>query len=524
MANSPTPKMEQWRQDPLLFQRDLWPHVSFFDKQREMIESVRDNKETVAVAGNMLGKDFTAAFIMLWFFITRYHPSRTRPWVRVITTSVKADHLRVLWAEAARFLDSSRMPLLYSQGGSFVLMSQELRHISERELKNPINYLLGQVSAKGEGMSGHHAENTLFIVDEASGVDQVVYEHATEWAKTVLILGNPNPCTNFFFHGVKAGDLPSKTRSGLDRKIIRICAEDSPNVKLALGEIELGRHPSLRRLVPGALPYEEYKFRRDNWDPVLQCIKLDACFYEGADTLLCPPEWLNAAEAVASTQPRPRRGEAMGVDTAEGGDSTVWTIIDKDGIIRQVSEKTSNTAVIGGRTLALAQEYNIPAKMVVFDQGGGGQVHADYLRQKGFKCRTVSFGEAVMPEKVRHLKPWETKQHERQQRYTYKNRRAQMYHMLRLKIDPTGNDPPQTKFGIPVDLKELRRQLSQIPMLFDEEGRIYLPPKRKKPGSSASVTTLEEILGSSPDEADSLVLAIYALDPKSQKIVLKGMF
>lgn len=523
-------KMEQWREDPFLFQRDLWPHVSFFDKQRDMIASVRDNKETIVIAGNMLGKDFTSAFIMLWFFITRYHLSRNRPWVRVVTTSVKSDHLRVLWAEAARFLDSSRVPLLSTQGGSFVLLNRELRHVSERDLRNPINYLLGQVSAKGEGMSGHHAENTLFIADEASGVDQVAYEHAIEWAKVILIFGNPNPCTNFFYQGVKGGDLKSVVHDRYDRKIIRICAEDSPNVKLALEEIKLGRQPSLRQVVPGALPYHEYRFRRDNWDPVLQCIKLDACFYEGADALLCPPEWLNEAEAIASTQIRPRKAKAMGIDTAEGGDDTVWAIGDEDGLIKLVSMKTPNTAEIAGRTIALQREYGIEDSMVLFDRGGGGQVHYDYLRAQGHKYRTVSFGEAANPEKVRHKKLFDQKKYDAEQRYAYKNKRAQMYHLLRQRIDPNKNrmsdsDPLQGRFGLPAEYTELRRQLSQIPMLYDEEGRIYLPPKRKKPSvNSSSVVSLEEILGCSPDEADAVALMVYAMDPISQRITLKPMF
>lgn len=524
-------KLQQWREDPFLFQRDLWPHVEFFDKQRDMIASVCNNKETQVVAGNMLGKDFTSAFIMLWFFITHYHLSRKRPWVRCVTTSVKGDHLRVLWAEAARFLDSSRVPLLSTQGGPFVLLNQELRHVSERDLRNPINYLLGQVSAKGEGMSGHHAENTLFIADEASGVDQVAYEHAIEWAKKTLIFGNPNPCTNFFYHGVKGGDLLSAVRPGrYDRKVIRICAEDSPNVKLALLEIQKGLAPSLRQVVPGALSYPEYKFRRDNWDPVLQTIKLDACFYEGADALLCPPEWLNGAEALAATQQRPRRGLAMGIDTAEGGDSTVWAIGDKDGLIKLVSLKTPNTAEIAGRTIALQKEYQIEDKMVLFDRGGGGQVHYDYLRERGHKYRVVSFGEAANPEKVRHRKLFDQKKYESEQRYTYKNKRAQMYHLLRLKIDPNLNrerdeDAPQSRFGLPAEYTELRRQLSQIPMLYDEEGRIYLPPKRKKPGTTNSnVVSLEEILGCSPDEADAVAMMVYAMDPTSQKISLKPMF
>lgn len=72
---------------------------------------------------------------------------------------------------------------------------------------NSISYLLGMVSEKGEGMAGHHAAHTLAIIDEASGVDDQVYEQVRGWAKRILVIGNPNECENFFKKAVKGGDI-----------------------------------------------------------------------------------------------------------------------------------------------------------------------------------------------------------------------------------------------------------------------------------------------------------------------------
>ncbi len=41
--------------DPIKFANLMWPNVRFYNKQKEIIYSVRDNDETVVVAGNMLG-------------------------------------------------------------------------------------------------------------------------------------------------------------------------------------------------------------------------------------------------------------------------------------------------------------------------------------------------------------------------------------------------------------------------------------------------------------------------------------
>jgi hypothetical protein len=68
----------------------------------------------------------------------------------------------------------------------------------------------------------------------------------------------------------------------LQRKVIHIAAEESPNVAFALAEIAGGKKPSHTVVVPGLLTYEEYRKRRETWDIVRQTISLDGKFYQGA--------------------------------------------------------------------------------------------------------------------------------------------------------------------------------------------------------------------------------------------------
>lgn len=142
-----------------------------------------------------------AGFIALWVFLTHRE-------VRIVTTSVKDDHLRVLWGEIGRFIQSSRIPLTRDKGGPLIVNHRDIRKIdpvTKKECK--ISYLRGMVSEKGEGMAGHHAAATLAILDEASGIDDIVYTQVDTWARRKLIIGNCNQCENFFRRGVKAGDL-----------------------------------------------------------------------------------------------------------------------------------------------------------------------------------------------------------------------------------------------------------------------------------------------------------------------------
>lgn len=223
----PTGADEVWTRlkDPLTLAKALWPGVTFYAAQRDIIYSVRDNDETFVAAGHQLGKDFVAGFIALWFFLTR-HPCR------VVTTSADYSQLEsVLWGEIRRFIETSRLPLKHEEGGPLVVNHLHLRKVHRGRLCG-VSYMIGRQAVKGEGMAGHHCTpesmspeqlaaldpgrpvdfddgipRTLFIADEASGVDDLSYERADTWAKRKLVIGNPYDCQNFFKRGIKAGDI-----------------------------------------------------------------------------------------------------------------------------------------------------------------------------------------------------------------------------------------------------------------------------------------------------------------------------
>ncbi len=220
------------REDPVAFTHVFWPEVRLYKEERDIMYSVRDNFETVVVAGNMLGKDFTAALTVLWFFLTRTP-------CRIVTTSVDGTQLEsVLWGEITRFIQTSHIPLDAREGGPLLVNHLRLRKVVKIErgmhgrnhaLKSVyhtdgLSYCIGRVAKKGEGMLGHHAEadlnsarqgipHTLLVVDEASGVEDISYTRGLTWAKRVLVIGNPYPpslgCT-FFNKAVEGGDIKAE--------------------------------------------------------------------------------------------------------------------------------------------------------------------------------------------------------------------------------------------------------------------------------------------------------------------------
>lgn len=493
--------------DPIKFQKLMWPHINFYDKQKEIIYSVVENDETFVPAGNELGKDFVAGFIVVWFFMAH----RT---VRIVTTSVKDDHLRVLWGEIGRFIRTAKSPLSVIDGGPWICNQREIKKIVNGRVCE-ISYLIGKVSEKGEGMAGHHAPYTLYAIDEASGVVDTTYTQCGTWAKKGLIFGNTNPCENFFKVGVKGGNILSDDGKYKHRNVIKITAEDSPNVRLARAEIANGEEPSHKIIVPGVKQYSTLLKHRKLWDRVRQCIGLDAEFYEGPEALLFPPEWLNNSERLAaSLSGRSRKAKTIGVDPAEGGDNSTWAVCDELGLIKLISMKTPDTTYVVNQTIALIREYNVLPKNVWFDRGGGGKQHADRLRSQGHRVNSISFGSAASPPKRRiGMVAFDARVDDEETRSIYKNKRAEIYGLLSDKVNPANETP----FSIPAEYTELRRQLLLTPRLYDGEGQLWLPPKSRGKSQSKD-KTIHEIMGCSPDEADALALGAYGLYKKSVRV------
>jgi hypothetical protein len=391
--------------------------------------------------------------------------------------------------------------MLETRGGPLAVNSLEIRFKEERDVKKPYNYLVGCVSEKGEGLAGHHAAYNLCVIDEASGVDDAVYEFAQGWAKKFFIFGNPNRCNNFFRKMVEGGDIPKEDGSGFYRKLIRIRAEDSPNVRLAQAQLGRGETPTGETLVPGVLSWDAYRRRRATWDKERQCIGLDAMFYEGAEIKLYSSEWLTRAKQLYKLRDPRRRATAIGVDTAEGGDSTAMIAGDRLGVLEAVSKKTPNTDVIPGEVKAFAHKHGVAPENILFVRGGGGKQHADRLCAGGWPVRSVHFSESVTLDLRRGLHPFAARVENRAERTVYKNRRAQMY----------GELSDMSEFAISPEETELLRQLSLVPKEYDE-GRLVIRSKSRRPGTEENNRkTLSELVGHSPDEMDALVLMVHGV-------------
>lgn len=342
------------------------------------------------------------------------------------------------------------------------------------------------------------------------------------------------------------------------RKVLRWKAADSPNVRLAVAQILAGRrrpeplliksaerpwgeytqeqyeglarrwgdraNPEERVLVPNVITFGEY-LRRRTWPAHEQCVVLDAAFYEGAEIKLFPEQWLDASAKLARELKSilsHERVEAMGIDSGQGSANTCWSLINRRKLVKLISMRTLDTSVIVGKTIALINEFMIPDEKVGFDAGGGGQNNADMVRRAGYtKVQIIPFGESPALDIKRGVHQIRDRKEVKEDRYTYKNRRVQMYHELSQNVnpDPLVNPEPFAVGDDTKELQELHRQLAAHPNHEDEMGRKVLPPKQPRTDDPESEKdSMLKRLGCSPDEADSLVIAHSVLHHKSTRV------
>jgi len=502
-------------EDPIKFCAVCWPDIKLCDYQRDILISLRDNVETFVHAANEVGKDFTTAIGVLWFFCSR------RP-ARVITSSSGETQLKnILWSEIKERIATSKIKFPIKVG------TLSIKWINEDGEEDPLSYIIGHVTKSVENFQGHHLDHdkprVLCVFDEASGVADEYDEAADSWAHRKLVIGNPLNCLNFFYRACKKGNVEHDAdtgETGLLRNIIHIDAHGSPNVQYGELMNNAGVPGPYKTIVPGVLSYPEYRRRLKIWDKIKIHMRLHGLFYEGDETLLYPPDWLDLAEQtyerrcptgydLCQDHNSRNPATAIGVDCGAGRDLSVWTMVNAKQLIHQFAIQTPDTMAIVRRTIKFMAHYKIPPEKVAMDAGGGGKQIADRLREMGYHIRTVFFGESPTPDKGTRQKRTKEKEAQAERRQAYKNRRAEMYGMLRELMDPSINDEV---FGIPVELHELRKELAIMPLMYDPEGKLFLPPKDRPATSAANseIITIKKLLGHSPDRADSIVLATFA--------------
>ena len=401
----------QCHDDPVFFAREILG-LDPTGQQREFLAALAKPGARVAVrSGHGTGKSTALAIAALWFLSTRED-------ALVPCTAPTAHQLQdILWREMRRLISC---------------MSEDMqKEYTVKADRIGINGSAGMVVARTarpenpDALQGFHAPEILFIIDEAAGVIDAVYEVARGALSTpnarVALTGNPTRLNGYFYSAFHSA-RDSWTR-------LQFSCLDSPLVGPEYAEDiakEFGEDSDVYRVrVLGDFPKSG----------IYNLISLD--LVEAAMARKMPVDWQAHAPRL------------IGVDPAWMGTDRSAAVF-RQGLTGKTlfGERGIDTIQLTERVARLAAELKPDAIFV--DQTGVGAGVYDQLKRTGLNVIGVVFAG----------KPMEPKR--------FVNRRAEMWWQLRewLELGPVleGN-------------KDLRDDLIAPEYFYSPDGKVQLESK-----------------------------------------------
>jgi hypothetical protein len=450
--------------------------AELWSKQREILQSVRDHPRTVVRSCHGVGKTWTAARVVLWWLAAHADSCA------VVTTAPTWQQVEeVLWREIHRAVQSSIMPV----GGKLDLVKLEVG-------KDRFAIGLSPDPNKATNFQGFHAEHLLFVVDEASGVDERIFEAAegfqTAHGAKMLMIGNPTAVSGTFW------DAFNKSRSSW--KQIHISAFDSPNFT---GE---DVSDDMAAKLPSQSWVDEKRGQWGDDSPTYQ-IRVLGDFPDNAENAIIPRKALeDAMQRKVAPVGSVGYPVVIGVDVARyGSDHTVFAF--RDGWRCRIVEDYTGASLMQtvGKIIEYAKRYSRHAwvRIVIDDAGLGGGV-VDRLREVQMEQAETNKG---------HANHWQIEAFnggaKAQASDDYPNRRTEAWATMRslLRGEVEGCQVIDPVSGVPSSLvefeddEELRNDLLSPLYTHSSAGRITLEKK----------DDTKKRLGRSPDRGDAVVMA-----------------
>ena len=432
--------MRQYIDDPVPFvqnvlkaQPDKW--------QIECLRAIANHPRVAVRSGHGVGKTALESWVILWFLFTRPFPKIP------CTAPTQQQLLDILWPEISKWLKRSEL-------------MDSLFDWQKTKIQNRIFperwFATARTASKPENMAGFHEEHLLFVIDEASGVMDPIYETiegalTTKDAK-LLLCGNPTQNIGTFkrafhedrdlYYTIKVNCMDTdRVASAYCQRLIRQYGMDSDVVRVRV----LGEFPKSEP--DGLIPLElvEAAMMRD------LDIDYNSMLHVGADI------------------------------ARFGDDETIFVprIAGKTlGLFHYTKQDTTTTAgKLLNITKNLMRDYNKPyATIRIDDDGVGGGVTdmlRETIREQRLNIDVIACHNGGSPIDKEHYANWATEQ------------------WCNLKQRLLDGD-----IEIPND-DELSAQLSTRKYSIDRRGRIILEDKK----------TYKKRIRRSPDRADALILA-----------------
>jgi len=188
MAKDAADTLEALHKDPVLFVRTCLG-VEPQKWQREALTAIASNSKVAIRSSHGVGKTAFLAWVILWMLLTRVP-------TKIPCTANSASQLeQVLWSEIKKW--ARKLPKGFQDELVFGADKITLKNVPESGA-----FARTARREAPEALQGFHGENLAFIVEEASGIDPIIFEVAqgaisTAGSKLVLV-GNPNSSVGYF--------------------------------------------------------------------------------------------------------------------------------------------------------------------------------------------------------------------------------------------------------------------------------------------------------------------------------------
>lgn len=317
-----------------------------WDKQLEIINSVRDNRETSVRSCHGAGKSFIAARVALWFLCC--FPNSI-----VLTTAPSFRQVEaILWRNIRSAYNKAKVNL----GGEISRVSLNI---------SPEWFALGLSTDEPDRFQGFHAEHILIIADEAAGIPETIFNAVdgvlTSGHSRLLMIGNPTSLEGRFYDSFK--------QIGVSK--IHISAFDTPNVQK--GEV----------LVPGLVTRDWVEDRKRVWgeSSSLYISRVLGNFPPQEPDTLIP---LNKIEGAIERELPAEGDKQIGIDIARyGSDKTVFVCRQGKKIIDLESFYHQDLMQTVGKAIQFMNKHGKPT--TVIDAIGVGAGVVDRLLEQKFE-------------------------------------------------------------------------------------------------------------------------------------------
>lgn len=448
------------RKDPVWFVEHVLGDTPW-QKQKEILEAVRDHKEVAIASCHAAGKSWISSRAVLWF-------SSCYVMSRVVTTAPTFDQVRdILWQEIRQAHAASKYPL----GGKL---------LDTRLDFGPNWFATGRSTNDANRFQGaHSSKGHIFVVaDEAAGIEPDIWIGIdgilTSHNSHLLAIGNPTEASGDFYEMF--------TRPGVVK--IYISAFDTPNFINFGITIEDIRNNTWKEKITGDLPAPYLitpEWVYDKWqkwgeESPLWISRVLGHFPENATDALIPLSWIVHAQ---THRLEPSEPNIISCDVARfGQDETV--IGHRQGPVFKLHtiSHQEDTMVTAGRVIKALRETLASEARIDGDGLGAGVF--DRLKEQKFPAKEMRAG----------FKAQDTEQ--------FLNTRAEWYWCLRQHFESKNID-------IGTD-EELASQLSKLKYKITSKGQIQIESKDEMKRRGLK----------SPDRADALMFAFAAIPEKKK--------